>query len=88
MGSTILYHTPKLLAGQLYKDRKFTSGMTGKEHVEHARERLERWMDFRFRFGFSEWLSMYYPYRKVFTFLFIFADGANNSACHKFIKIN
>lgn len=55
-----LYHTAELLAGQLYKDRKFTSGMTGKEHVEHARERLERWMDFRFRFGFSEWLSMYY----------------------------
>lgn len=55
-----LYHTAELLAGQLYKDQKFTSGMTGAEHMDHARIRLERWMDFRFRFGFSEWLSMYY----------------------------
>lgn len=55
-----LYHTAELLAGQLYKDRVFTNGMTGREHMVHATERLERWLDFRFRFGFSEWLSSYY----------------------------
>lgn len=55
-----LYHTAELLAGQLYKDRKFSSGMTGKEHIEHAIERLEPWLEYRFRFGFSEWLSTYY----------------------------
>lgn len=55
-----LYHTAELLAGQFYKDRIFTNGMNGVQHVQHAKERLERWLDFRFRFGFSEWLSTYY----------------------------
>lgn len=55
-----LYHTAELLAGQLYKNRQFTNGMNGVEHMRHATERLERWLDFRFRFGFSEWLSTYY----------------------------
>lgn len=55
-----LYHTAELLAGQLYKDRTFTSGQTGRELIEHAEYLLERWLDFRFRFGFSEWNSTYY----------------------------
>ncbi len=55
-----LYHTAELLAGQLYKDRKFKSGLTGREHIEHAELLLKRWLDFRFGFGFSEWLSSYY----------------------------
>ncbi|MCD8183191.1 MAG: hypothetical protein LUE99_08975 [Bacteroides sp.] len=55
-----LYHTAELLAGQLYKKEKFTNGMTGKQHMEHAKERLVRWLDNRFRFGFSEWMSTYY----------------------------
>lgn len=55
-----LYHTAELLAGQLFKDRTFTSGLTGYEHIRHAEELLGRWLDFRFRFGFSEWLSSYY----------------------------
>lgn len=55
-----LYHTAELLAGQLYKDMRFSSGLTGREHMEHARERLLPWLDHRFRFGFSEWLSTYY----------------------------
>jgi len=55
-----LYHTAELLAGQLYKDKVFTNGMTGRQHMEHAEVRIERWLDFRFRFGFSEWLSSYY----------------------------
>ena len=55
-----LYHTAELLAGQLYKDRTFTSGLTGIEHIQHAEHLLKRWLDFRFRFGFSEWNSSYY----------------------------
>lgn len=55
-----LYHTAELLAGQLYKDTRFTNGMTGREHMAHAIERLQPWLDHRFRFGFSEWLSTYY----------------------------
>ncbi|MCD7935439.1 MAG: hypothetical protein LUG98_01110 [Tannerellaceae bacterium] len=55
-----LYHTAELLAGQLYKDCRFSSGLTGQEHIAHAEHLLERWLDFRFRFGFSEWNSTYY----------------------------
>ncbi|MDU1890100.1 MAG: hypothetical protein E6767_05365 [Dysgonomonas sp.] len=55
-----LYHTAELLAGQLYKDKVFTNGMTGRDKMKHATERLEKWMDYRFKFGFSEWLSSYY----------------------------
>lgn len=55
-----LYHTAELLAGQLYKKDKFTNGMNGRQHMAHAKERLVRWLDNRFRFGFSEWMSTYY----------------------------
>ncbi|OUP32616.1 hypothetical protein [Bacteroides sp. An19] len=55
-----LYHTAELLAGQLYKREKFTNGMTGREHMAHAQKPLMQWLDYRFRFGFSEWMSTYY----------------------------
>lgn len=54
-----LYHTAELLAGQLYKKDVFTNGMTGEKHMSHAVERLVPWLDYRFRFGFSEWHSTY-----------------------------
>jgi len=57
----ILFHTAEMLAGLLYPDEIFTnSGMTGAEHVEHARPLLHRWLDFRGTFGFSEWHSNVY----------------------------
>ncbi len=54
-----LYHTAELLAGQLYKKTEFTNGMNGKQHMAHAKERLMKWLEYRFRFGFSEWMSTY-----------------------------
>lgn len=70
-----LYHTAELLAGQLFKDRKFTSGLTGAEHMKHATERLEPWLEYRFRFGFSEWLSTYYEVDiMILTNLYDFAE--------------
>ncbi len=57
----ILYHSNELLAGQLFPGEVFSnSGMTGAEHVEHAEYLAERWLDFRGRFGFSEWHSNVY----------------------------
>jgi hypothetical protein len=57
----ILLHSGELLAGQLFPDAVFpNSGMTGAEHVAHALPLLERWLDFRGRFGFSEWHSNVY----------------------------
>ena len=34
--------------------------MNGKQHMAHAKERLMKWLEYRFRFGFSEWMSTYY----------------------------
>jgi len=57
----IIFHMDQLLAGQLYPDRTFeVSGQSGLEHVALALPRIRRWMDWRVRFGFSEWLSNCY----------------------------
>jgi len=57
----ILFHTAELLAGQLFPDTVFpNSGMTGREHVAHALPLIRRWLDFRGRFGFSEFHSNVY----------------------------
>lgn len=57
----IVYHSDQLLAGQLFPDRVFpTSGRTGRQHVAIALPMIRRWMDWRIRFGFSEWLSNCY----------------------------
>jgi hypothetical protein len=45
----------------LYRDQLFfNSLMTGAAHVAHAKERLNRWLDLRGRFGFAEWHSNVY----------------------------
>lgn len=57
----ILYASAALLAGQLYPQETFTnSGQTGHEKIEQAKPRIMRWLDLRFRSGFSEWLSNVY----------------------------
>ena len=57
----ILYTSAAYLGGQLYPDQVFTnSGETGREKMERNRPRILRWLDLRFRTGFSEWLSHVY----------------------------
>lgn len=57
----ILFHSAELLAGQLFPDDVFpNAGMTGAEHVAHALPQVLRWLDFRGKFGFSEWHSNVY----------------------------
>ncbi|MCP4644515.1 MAG: hypothetical protein GY851_28990 [bacterium] len=57
----ILFSTAGYLAGQLYPDETFTnSGRTGREQMDRFRPRVMRWLDLRFRTGFSEWLSNVY----------------------------
>jgi hypothetical protein len=56
-----LFHSSELLVGQLFPDTIFSnSGMTGAEHAAHAAPLVERWLDLRGRFGFSEWHSNVY----------------------------
>ena len=57
----ILFTSAAYLAGQLYPGEAFTnSGETGKQKIEINRKRILRWLDLRFRTGFSEWLSHVY----------------------------
>jgi hypothetical protein len=57
----IMFAAGAYLAGQLYPDETFgNSGRTGREQMNRFRPRVERWLDLRFRSGFSEWLSNVY----------------------------
>ncbi len=57
----IIFHSDELLAGQLFPDAIFENdGKDGKHHIDHALHYIHRWLDFRIRFGFSEWLSNNY----------------------------
>jgi hypothetical protein len=57
----ILFASAAYLAGQLYPDEIFTNdGLTGRQKMEVHRPRLLRWLNLRFRTGFSEWLSHVY----------------------------
>jgi hypothetical protein len=57
----ILCHSAEYLIGQLFPNDTFTySGMTGQDHIEHGRFLINRWLDWRAQFGFSEWNSNTY----------------------------
>jgi len=57
----IMFSAAGYLAGQLFPDETFTnSGQTGREKMEICRPRILRWLDLRYRSGFSEWLSNVY----------------------------
>ncbi len=57
----ILFHSAEYLVGRLFPDRVFTSnGKTGAWHKEHATVFARRWLDWRARLGFSEWLAQGY----------------------------
>ena len=57
----ILYHSAEYLVGDLFPDTVFpNNGMTGREHKAHGEAFLRRWLTWRCRFGFSEWLTQGY----------------------------
>src|SRR5664279_4695978 len=57
----LLFATAEYLAGATLSTETFSNDRrTGAEHRDAARRRLDQWLDLRFRFGFSEWLSPVY----------------------------
>ncbi|MBD3353698.1 MAG: hypothetical protein GF364_19595 [Candidatus Lokiarchaeota archaeon] len=57
----LAYHTSELLAGQFFKTETFTrSGMTGQQHIDYIEPILNDFLDWRGRYGFSEWHSNTY----------------------------
>lgn len=72
----ILYASAAFILGRAWPDEVFTnSGMTGRELAASALPRILRWLDLRFRSGFSEWLSNVY-YDEDLTALLSLVDFA------------
>ena len=56
-----LYGTCEYIAGQLFPDELFTNNrQKGSWHRERGKKRMLQWIDWRARFGYSEWLSNVY----------------------------
>ncbi len=73
----MLYHCNEYIAGQLYKDEVFSNnGKNGNWHMGHAKPFILRWLEWRFRFGFCEWLSNNYYHEDMLSvsLLAVFAD--------------
>lgn len=74
----LVFLADEMIAGELFPDEIFTnSGMTGAEHVAHARPLIQRWIALRARYGFSEWLSNVY-WMEDFMGLILLADVAED----------
>jgi hypothetical protein len=57
----ILFASAAYLSGQMFPESIFAnSGHTGSQKMALNRPRILRWLDLRFRTGFSEWLSHVY----------------------------
>lgn len=57
----VLFHSAEYLVGQMFPEAVFpNNGMTGREHKAHGEAFLRRWLRWRERFGFSEWLTQGY----------------------------
>jgi hypothetical protein len=77
----ILFAQSQLLAGALFRDTEFsrsgeaTAGKprTGQDHIREGLVRVERWLDFRLKFGFSEWNAPGY-YNEDFPPIFNLVD--------------
>jgi hypothetical protein len=80
----ILFTSAAYLAGQLYPDEAFTnSGETGKQKIELNRKRILRWLDLRFRTGFSEWLSHVYYDEDLTALLSLYDFAEDEEIRHK-----
>ncbi|HSO88649.1 MAG TPA: hypothetical protein VLQ91_19000 [Draconibacterium sp.] len=57
----ILFASAEYLIGQKYPKTVFpNSGLTGKQHMEKARERILDWLEMRWKYGFIEYYSGVY----------------------------
>ncbi len=56
-----LWHSAELLAGERLPEARFgQAGLTGRQHADLARGRLDAWLHWRERLGWCEWLSNCY----------------------------
>jgi hypothetical protein len=79
----ILFHSCELLAGQLYPTEIFINGMTGIQHIAHALPKIDRWIEWRTRFGFSEWHSDIYYEEDLIALLNLVDFAQDNGTASK-----
>ena len=79
----IIFHSDELLAGQYFPDKTFRDGNTGQYHIDHALHYIRRWLDFRVRFGFSEWLSNNYFEEDLLALVNLYDFAQQNDVRHK-----
>ena len=76
------------LAGQMFPNETFTnSGHTGREKMAQHRPRIARWLDMRFRTGFSEWLSNDYYNPNLTTMVFLADYSADQDLARRALMI-
>lgn len=80
----IIFHSDELLAGQLFPDKIFdNNGKDGQYHIDHALHYIRRWLDFRVRFGFSEWLSNNYFEEDLLALVNLYDFAEQDDVRHK-----
>jgi hypothetical protein len=83
----ILFASAEYLAGQLYPDSIFTnSGISGKDHMARAEQRIKEWLEMRWKFGFSEFYSTTY-YNEDIAGMINIIDYAHNDEIVKKTEI-
>ncbi len=83
----IMFAANEYLAGRLFPDRNFVnSNMTGREKSARAESRILKWLELRYKTGFSEWLSHIY-YDEDITALSNLIDFAPNPTIVKRAEI-
>jgi hypothetical protein len=80
----ILFHSCELLAGQLYPNETFiNSGMNGTQHVNRVLPLINRWIEWRSRYGFSEWHSDIYYEEDLMALLNLVEFAKDNDTATK-----
>lgn len=81
------FATLEYLTGQLYEDEIFADGKTGKEHKERAEQRLDLWLNQRYKYGFSEFGSHNYLPINICALSLLLRYGDNEEIKAKIRKV-
>lgn len=79
----ILFLSAEYLVGQLYPDEVFVnSKLTGRQHMAKAYQKINDWLEMRWKFGFSEFYSNVY-YNEDIAGMINLIDYANDNVIAK-----
>ena len=80
----LLFHTLQYLAGFMFKDKTFTaSGRKGIEQYNYGRERLLKWFEIFFLYGYAEWNSITYIPIDLIAFFTLLEQAPDNDIKEK-----